>query len=115
MLSLLSLCQYSLYADDILLIALSFSALQSSMTVCEEELILLDMQLNIQKSMCIRFGARFRVPCKSLATSFGGVVHICGQHNVFQYCCTVRRPVIGARETFPRIYSDSLIDEVISN
>ena len=63
-----------LYADDILLIAPSVSALQTLLNVCEEELKLLDMQLNIQKNMCIRFGARFRVRCKSLASSFGGVV-----------------------------------------
>ena len=63
-----------LYADDILLIAPSVSALQTLLNVCEEELKLLDMQLNIQKYMCIRFGARFRVRCNSLASSFGGVV-----------------------------------------
>ena len=74
MLSLLSLCQYFLYADDILLIAPSVSALQTLLHVCEEELRLLDMQLNIHKSVCIRFGARFKAPCKSLASSFGGVV-----------------------------------------
>ena len=63
-----------LYADDILLIAPSVSALQTLLHVCEEELRLLDMQLNIHKSVCIRFGARFKAPCKNLASSFGGVV-----------------------------------------
>ena len=66
LLSVLFLCQYFLYADDILLIAPSVSALQTLLHVCEEKLRLLDMQLNIQKSVCIHFGARFRVPCKSL-------------------------------------------------
>jgi len=32
------------------------------------------MQLNTQKSVCIRFGPRFRAMCKSLDSFFGGVV-----------------------------------------
>ena len=38
-----------LYADDILLLAPSVTALQTLMTACEEELIYLDMQINTKK------------------------------------------------------------------
>jgi len=60
--------------NDIVLIAPSVSARHYCMSVRKNCRRLLDMQLNIQKSVCIRFGARFRVSCKSLASSFGGVV-----------------------------------------
>ena len=63
-----------LSADDILLITPSVSALQILLHVYEEKLRLLDMQLNIQKSVCICFGVRFNVRFKSLASSTGGVV-----------------------------------------
>ena len=33
------------------------------------------MQLNTHKSVCIRFGPRFRAMCKSLDSSYGGVVN----------------------------------------
>ena len=39
------------YADDILLIAPSVSALQILLGVCEDELKMLDMQVNTKKSM----------------------------------------------------------------
>ena len=64
----------SLYADDILLIAPSVSALQILLGVCEDELRMLDMQLNTKKSICIRFGERHKVLCAGLASSSGGVI-----------------------------------------
>ena len=63
-----------LYADDILLIAPSVSALQILLWACEEELRMLDMQLNTKKSICIRFGERFKASCNSLVSSYGGVI-----------------------------------------
>ena len=52
---LLSFCvSIFLYADDILLIAPSVSALQKMLIACETELKLLDMQINCKKkSMCM--------------------------------------------------------------
>ena len=63
-----------LYADDILLIAPSVSALQILFSACEDELRKLDMQLNTKKSICIRFGERYKVACSGLASSSGGVI-----------------------------------------
>jgi len=48
-----------LYADDILLIAPSVTALQILLAACDEELTRLGMQINEKKSACVRFGARF--------------------------------------------------------
>jgi Reverse transcriptase (RNA-dependent DNA polymerase) len=61
-----------LYADDIILIAPTVSGLQRLLTVCENELVLLDMQINVKKSMCIRFGPRFDHECAELTSLYGG-------------------------------------------
>ena len=64
---LLSFCvSIFLYADDILLIAPSISAMQKMLIPRETELKLLDMQINFKKSMCIRFGPRFNADCECL-------------------------------------------------
>ena len=50
-----------LYAGDIILLAPSVTALQELLLLCEEELSLLGMWLNVKKSACIRVGARFNI------------------------------------------------------
>lgn len=60
-----------LYADDILLIAPSVTALQTLLSVCEQELDSIDMCLNVAKSVCIRFGPRFDVVCSNLVSISG--------------------------------------------
>lgn len=64
-----------LYADDILLIAPSVTALQTLVTACENELTHIDMRINEKKSMCIRFGARHNVECADLKFDQGGLLH----------------------------------------
>jgi hypothetical protein len=49
-----------LYADDILLLAPSVSALQKLLSLCEEELLDMDMSINAKKSFCIRIGPRYQ-------------------------------------------------------
>ena len=63
-----------LYADDILLLAPSVTALQTLLAVCEDELSHIDMQINVKKSMCIRFGSRFNIECQCLVSSNGGTL-----------------------------------------
>ena len=58
-----------LFADDILLLAPSVASLQRILSICEAELDWVDMRINPKKSLCIRFGARFRVECSSISTS----------------------------------------------
>ena len=60
-----------LYADDIILQSTSVHALQILLTVCETELIYLDMLINTKKSCCMRIGPRFNVPCASIITLSG--------------------------------------------
>ena len=55
-----------LYANDILLIAPSVSAPQILLRACDDEMKTLDMQLNTKKSICIRFGERYKVSCNGL-------------------------------------------------
>ena len=42
-----------MYDDDILLMAPTITGLQYLLTVCERELVALDMQIIADKSMCI--------------------------------------------------------------
>ena len=60
-----------LYADDILLLSPSVAGLQNLLTVCENELIDLDMRLNVSKSVCLRFGHRFDVQCVNIVSIHG--------------------------------------------
>ena len=63
-----------LYADDIILMAPSVEGLQRLLTVCEDELITLDMKINVKKSVCIRFGARYDHECANLRLRSGDVL-----------------------------------------
>ena len=48
-----------MYADDIMLLSPSLTALQLMLNLCEGELLKLDMCINVKKSTCMRFGPRF--------------------------------------------------------
>ena len=61
-----------LYADDILLLAPSITGLQRLLTICEEQLFQLDMRINVDKSICIRFGPSFNENCAELTSLQGG-------------------------------------------
>ena len=60
-----------LYADDILLVAPSVTALQQLLLLCEQELMWLDMSLNVKKSVCIRIGADLRLNAVILSPAKG--------------------------------------------
>ena len=60
-----------LHADDIVLLTPSVDALQQMIHICEFELVLLEMALNLKKSVCIRFGPRFDAKCAPLVTNSG--------------------------------------------
>ena len=61
----------SLFVDDILLFSPTITGRQSLFNSCERELEGLDMRVNAAKSMCIRFGQRFDVPCVELTSIHG--------------------------------------------
>ena len=58
-----------LYADDIILLAPSISTLQTLVTICELELIDIDMLINVKKSVCIRFGLRSKNTCANVVAA----------------------------------------------
>ena len=47
------------------------SSLQKLLEICESELLLLDMSINVRKSHCLRIGPRFNVKCDHIVTSNG--------------------------------------------
>jgi len=63
-----------LYADDILLVSPTVTGLQTLLHICENELANLDMQLNVKKSMCMRFGPMFDSEVVELVSLCGSVL-----------------------------------------
>ena len=55
-----------LYADDIILLAPSVTALEKLMAVCETELRWMDMVINTSKSSCLRIGPRHKIKCNNI-------------------------------------------------
>ena len=41
------------------------------LNICETELFWLDMRINVNKSVCMRFGQRFSIQCANLITDSG--------------------------------------------
>ena len=60
-----------MYADDIVLLAPSISALQDLLHICEAELAWLDMSLNANKSTSMRIGPRHKHKCCELTIMDG--------------------------------------------
>ena len=55
-----------IYACDILVIYQSVNELQNIVNICENELNLLDMQINVKKSCCMRIGQRHNAKCADI-------------------------------------------------
>ena len=60
-----------LYADDIILVAPSVESLQTLLAVCEDYLTSLDMRINVNKSCCLRIGARYDYDCANVMLRSG--------------------------------------------
>jgi hypothetical protein len=60
-----------LYADDIILLAPSVTALQQLLYICETELNWLDMAINAKKSACMRIGPQHSAECACITTLDG--------------------------------------------
>jgi len=62
------------YADDIILLSPSVTALQNPFSQCEQELKYLDMVINPKKTHCIRIGRRCSVDCATISTCEGRTI-----------------------------------------
>ena len=63
-----------MYADDILLLSPSVTALQDWLHVCESTLSSLDLFINPKKSVCLRIGPRCNIVCCDIVSSHGYVL-----------------------------------------
>ena len=63
-----------IYADDILILAPSVTALQRLLLLVETELYSLGMSLNVTKSVCMRIGPCYQDRCANIVTSSGRVL-----------------------------------------
>lgn len=71
-----SLCtSIIMFADDLLLLAPSVSALQKLLYLCESDLNFYDLAINPNKSYCIRIGPRYNFECANLCTKSGNEIH----------------------------------------
>lgn len=60
-----------MYADDIVLLSPSVTALQELLHVCEGVLQNLDLFINPKKSVCMRIGPRYNMSCYDIVSSNG--------------------------------------------
>ena len=60
-----------MYADDIVLLSPSVTALQELLHVGEGVLQNLDLFINPKKSVCMRIGPRYNVSCYDIVSSNG--------------------------------------------
>ncbi len=60
-----------MYADDILLMAPTVTALQHLFSVCESELEWLDMPINVKKTVCMRIGPKYKDNPYTIVTKSG--------------------------------------------
>jgi len=58
-----------MYADDLILLAISINDMQAMLEVCRAELLWVDMNLNIEKSSAIRVGEGWKNPISPLSIS----------------------------------------------
>jgi len=59
------------FADDILLIAPSVTALQKLLLICDHELSCLDMSINVKKSFCLKLEQAYDHECRKICTLDG--------------------------------------------
>ena len=60
-----------LYADDIILLSPTVAGLRILVNAVKQVLAYIDMQLNVNKSSCIRFGAQYDKPCANTVSISG--------------------------------------------
>ena len=65
-----------MYADDLLLLAISLEDMRKMLDLCRQELIWLDMKLNVAKSGAMRIGARWQSVLPNLRVGEDEVVWV---------------------------------------
>jgi len=60
-----------LYADDIILLSPSIQAMKILLSVCETELLYLDLLMNVKRSCCMRVGQRCNLACAAIVAMAG--------------------------------------------
>jgi len=65
-----------LYADDIMLVSHSFTAMQLMLDICSKEAESLDFSFNTVKSVALRIGPRYRHECTALSLSGASLTYV---------------------------------------
>ena len=64
-----------MYADDLLMLSISFSDMQNMVDICQQELDWLDMSINIKKCAYLRVGKRFKQKCADILINGKSIVN----------------------------------------
>jgi len=62
-----------MYADDLALVSSSLTELQIMVDICCKELEIINLKLNVNKSVCLRIGKRCFRSCRDLITPYGSI------------------------------------------
>jgi hypothetical protein len=58
-----------MYADDLLLMSISITELQTLVNICVKEFSSIGLSINIKKSICMRIGPRFKLPVSKICVA----------------------------------------------
>ena len=74
-----------LYADDIMLVCHSLTAMQRMLDICSQEADLLDFSFNTVKSVALRIGPRYKHVCAPLVLAGSELAYV--QQTKYFGCC----------------------------
>lgn len=96
-----------MYADDLLLLSPSVFGLQSMINACDIELELLDLKLNVSKSVCIRIGPRHNRPCSTIKSKSGNIPWVAEARYLGIYILSSRKFVCNFDHAKAKYYRSS--------
>ena len=93
-----------MYADDLVLIAITIKDLKLLMQICIEYFDKNDMPLNISKSKCMRFGNRYKLACSPITCKYGIMDWVCSAKYLGIYIVSGKRLSVNCDEAKKNFY-----------
>ena len=94
-----------LYADDLLLISISITEMQSMVNTCVEELHALDMMLNADKCCIMRVGYRYNCECSPIKIHDKCIPYTCSAKYLGVRLCSGKKLTIDLQFMKRKFYS----------
>ena len=93
-----------MYADDLVLLAITIKDLKLLMQICIEYFDKNDMPLNISKSKCMRFGNRYKLACSPITCKYGIMDWVCSAKYLGIYIVSGKRLSVNCDEAKKNFY-----------